>query len=386
MNVEQQFSVPQGRFQLQRYPYHPKDPLRAWDAADELLLNYLSEQGLSPDAAADGPLDSPWILNDSFGALSLALHRSAPLFNSDSYIGHQALAHNYALNHLDSSTLTRQTPFEIPTAPVKLLLIKIPTTLALLEDQLQRAREHLAPDCRIVAAAMAKHIHRSTLELFERLLGPTRTSLAKKKARLVFSSLDPQLEPGPQRYPSQYPLEQSRFTISNHAGVFSREKLDIGTRLFLQHLPASEQPRTIIDLGCGNGVLGLIAAERNPNAELIFVDDSYRALASAEDNFHMGYDKQRSAHFIADNCLESFTDQSAELILNNPPFHQQQTIGDHIAKQMFSDAKRVLKPQGELWVIGNRHLGYHVQLRKLFGNCTLVASNPKFVVLKAVKR
>ncbi|MEH6474017.1 MAG: methyltransferase, partial [Halopseudomonas sp.] len=84
--------------------------------------------------------------------------------------------------------------------------------------------------------------------------------------------------------------------------------------------------------------------------------------------------------------LESFTADSADLILNNPPFHQQQTVGGHIAKQMFGDAKRVLRHDGELWVIGNRHLGYHVQLRKLFGNCELVASNPKFVVLKSIKQ
>ncbi|EPJ35110.1 putative Ribosomal RNA large subunit methyltransferase G [Streptomyces afghaniensis 772] len=53
---------------------------------------------------------------------------------------------------------------------------------------------------------------------------------------------------------------------------------------------------------------------------------------------------------------------------------------------MFSGARRALRPGGELWVIGNRHLGYHVKLRKLFGNSRLVASDPKFVVLKAVKR
>ncbi|MFT6917149.1 MAG: 23S rRNA (guanine1835-N2)-methyltransferase [Motiliproteus sp.] len=378
MRAEQQLSVPQGDFQLQRYPHHPKDPLRAWDAADELLLNYLSE--------LPQPLDQPWILNDHFGTLSVALNSCAPLFNSDSYIGRQALAHNYALNRLDSAAVTTQTPFEAPAAPVKLLLIKIPTTLALLEDQLHRVREHLAPDCQILGVAMAKHIHRSTLVLFERLLGPTTTSLAKKKARLVFSTLDPQLEPGPSPYPSQYQLEQTQLIISNHAGVFSREKLDIGTRLFLQHLPDSELPRTIIDLGCGNGLVGLIAAERNPQADMLFVDDSYRALTSARDNFEAAFGNLRSAQFQADNCLESVASDSADLILNNPPFHQQQqAIGDHIAKQMFSDAKRVLKSGGELWVIGNRHLGYHVQLRKLFGNCEQVATNPKFVVHKVVK-
>ena len=98
-----------------------------------------------------------------------------------------------------------------------------------------------------------------------------------------------------------------------------------------------------------------------------------------------GFGGQRPAEFIADNCLEQQPDNSATLVLNNPPFHQQQSVGDHIARQMFRDARRVLKQGGELRVIGNRHLGYHQQLRRLFGNCELVASNPKFVVLSAIK-
>jgi 16S rRNA (guanine1207-N2)-methyltransferase len=53
---------------------------------------------------------------------------------------------------------------------------------------------------------------------------------------------------------------------------------------------------------------------------------------------------------------------------------------------MFTGARRVLAPGGELWVVGNRHLGYHVKLRRLFGNCRLVASDPKFVVLRAVRK
>ena len=48
-------------------------------------------------------------------------------------------------------------------------------------------------------------------------------------------------------------------------------------------------------------------------------------------------------------------------------------------------AKRCLQYGGELRIVGNRHLDYHHKLKKLFGNCTLIASNQKFVVLRAVK-
>lgn len=77
---------------------------------------------------------------------------------------------------------------------------------------------------------------------------------------------------------------------------------------------------------------------------------------------------------------------SVDLVLNNPPFHSHQATTDTTAWRMFTGARRALRPGGELWVIGNRHLGYHLKLRRLFGNSQLVASGPKFVVLKAVKR
>lgn len=37
-------------------------------------------------------------------------------------------------------------------------------------------------------------------------------------------------------------------------------------------------------------------------------------------------------------------------------------------------------------MVGNRHLGYHVKLKRLFGNSELVAGDRKFVVLRAVRQ
>ncbi|MGW9367216.1 class I SAM-dependent methyltransferase, partial [Streptomyces albidoflavus] len=76
---------------------------------------------------------------------------------------------------------------------------------------------------------------------------------------------------------------------------------------------------------------------------------------------------------------------SVDLVLTNPPFHSHQAVTDATARRMFAGARRVLRPGGELWVVANRHLGHHRQLRRLFGNCATAASDPKFVVLRAVK-
>jgi 16S rRNA G1207 methylase RsmC len=73
------------------------------------------------------------------------------------------------------------------------------------------------------------------------------------------------------------------------------------------------------------------------------------------------------------------------LILCNPPFHQQTATTDHIAWQMFKDSFRVLKKGGELRIIGNRQLAYHIKLKRIFGNEKLIASNDKFVTQSAIK-
>jgi 16S rRNA (guanine1207-N2)-methyltransferase len=84
--------------------------------------------------------------------------------------------------------------------------------------------------------------------------------------------------------------------------------------------------------------------------------------------------------------LAGLPDESVDLVLCNPPFHSHQATTDTTARRMFADARRALRPGGEFWVVGNRHLSHHVTLRRLFGNSRTVAGDPKFVVLRAVRR
>ena len=60
-------------------------------------------------------------------------------------------------------------------------------------------------------------------------------------------------------------------------------------------------------------------------------------------------------------------------------------VGDAIAWQMFTEAHGALAIGGELRVVGNRHLAYHAKLKRIFGNCRVVASNSKFVVYSALR-
>lgn len=372
-------SVPQGNFSIQRLPFRRNELLRGWDAADEYLLTYLAEQALPKQNS------KILIVNDSFGALATALASHCPMSLTDSYLTQQATRINLHSNNLDSNSLQLLNSLQTPTAEVDLLLIKAPKTHALLEDILHRLRPQLKLSTTIIIAGMVKNLSTSVWNICERLLGNTTTSLAKKKARLIFVQFNPELRIPANPYPTVYTLENTQYRICNHANVFSRDQLDIGTRFFLQHLPTNFANKDIVDLGCGNGVVGVMAAVHNPGSRLHFVDESFMAVASAQQNYSAALGSSDNATFLVGDSLDSFSKQSMDLILCNPPFHQQQTIGDHIASKMFQQAKQTLRLNGELWVIGNRHLAYQNHLHKLFGNCQLIAGNPKFTILRAVR-
>jgi 16S rRNA (guanine1207-N2)-methyltransferase len=348
---ETRLSVPQGQFDLIRYPPTRDPTLRAWDAADELLLSHVSE------VINGRPVPRVDIVNDSFGALTVAaagLSRPEPpkhvRFVSDSHVASMAMRQN-----LERNGIPQLTEPEVPEPD--LVLVKVPKALSLLEAQLVELRETLTPETAIVGGGMTRDVHSSTIELFKRVIGPTRTSLAKKKARLIFSSLDPELTPE-RPLPTRFPLGIQDVQVVSYPGVFSAKRLDSGTSLLLDNLPVTADSPDVIDLGCGNGVLGVAVA----------LPGAFR-----QPTFRVG------------DCLDGLRSDSADLIVCNPPFHQGRVQQDDVAWKMFTGAKRVLRPGGELWVVGNRHLEYYGKLKRAFGNSQLIASNSRFQVIRALR-
>ncbi|MFE5083345.1 methyltransferase [Streptomyces mirabilis] len=381
--MNDRMTAPWAEYALARFPEDPRDQLRAWDAADTYLLRHLAESGT--------PLSgSVVVVGDRWGALATALSAHRPTQITDSYLAQEATRANLARNGVEAPAVRLLTTQDTPPDRIDVLLVRVPKSLALLEDQLHRLAPGVHEGTVVVGTGMVKEIHTSTLHLFERILGPTRTSLAEKKARLIFCTPYPGIARAANPWPYSYRLPDdigpvSGRTVVNHAGVFCADRLDIGTRFLLQHLPRSRGPERIVDLGCGNGVVGTAMALANPEAEVLFVDESYQAVASAEETYRENTDGV-GAEFRVSDGLADIPAGSVDLVLNNPPFHSHQATTDTTAWRMFSGARRALRPGGELWVIGNRHLGYHLKLRRLFGNSELVASDAKFVVLRAVKK
>ncbi|MCX2688890.1 methyltransferase [Pseudomonas sp. DCB_AW] len=370
-------TTPYAELDLIRQPDQANDPLQAFDAADEYLLAQLHEQ--APDANC-----RVLVLNDSFGALAASLAGQLAVVSSgDSHLAHLALEKNLARNGKPFDSVPFVPASEPWQGPFDRVLVRVPKTLALLEEQLIRLQGHLAPGAQVIAGAMIKHLPRAAGDLMEKYIGPVQASLAQKKARLLTATVA-ERPTARSPYPSRYQLESPALELVNHANVFCRDGLDIGTRAFLPHLPRNLGAARVADLGCGNGVLAIASALDNPEAHYTLVDESYMAVQSARENWQAALG-ERPAVMLAADGLAGVEKQSLDVVLCNPPFHQQQVVGDFLAWRMFQQAREALVVGGALYIVGNRHLGYHSKLARLFRGVEQVAATPKFVILKARK-
>lgn len=387
------FVTPAGAFALRRIPEPQKAPLRAWDRAD-LLLAELAEGDHGGFGAATSD-KSVLIVGDGFGALSCALRRFDPVVCMESAAGREAMAKNLAANDLErleavsildlGEVGSRGRPFE-------LVVMKISRSVAGLRDALFRIRPWLAPEARVIAAGMDKHIPESALGVFEEIIGPTARCLATGRARHFETRFDAELKVGSNPWPATWRAYGA--TLVNHGGGFSPGVLDSGTNFLLRTVenftrfvgPVQPEPIRVVDLGCGNGIIGLSAsadiATEFGKTELIALDDSALAIDATKKSWEATgvAPEAMLTTFHAHRLAEAIDPESVHLVVVNPPFHVDSAIGDETAWSMFVDAHRVLVDGGLLIVLGNRHLAYHAKLAKIFGEVETLGANNRFVV------
>ncbi len=360
---------------LLRHPPTKNRSLQAFDAADQLALAEITD-----------PSARVLVVNDSFGGLTVPLVAAGAdtVMWSDSVLAERAVAENLARNGSDPDAVVFVSSTMKPEGLFDVVIVKVPKILRFLEEQLVGIRAVSTDRTRVIGAGMVKRIHTSTVEAFDSIIGPTVTSLATKKARLILPSFDVARDPDPPALVAY--TTDGGVDVVSRANVFSQAKLDIGTRLLLEHLPDLVDGWTVLDLGCGNGVVGATLASRFSGGSVVFTDVSHTAVASASQTWTSTHGDDGRAEFHAADLAAGIVDESVDVVVINPPFHDQHVLGDETARRMFIEARRVLRIGGEVRVVANRHLGYHKHLRALFGNLDTVASNPKFVVLSCRKQ
>lgn len=338
------------------------DGFRGWDAADELIL------------AQEITGKNILIIDDSNGALTCGLEGNITTYSS-SELQESSIKTTLGVNGKEATLVSDLS--KLPET-VDTVLIKLPKFIDLLEYYIQIIGKKY-PGAKVIVGGMVKYMPITMVRLMEEYFTDVTTSLTKKKARLIFgtaafNNLNPTV------YPKTYKLEDD-LTVASFPGVFSSDHLDIGTRFLKENIPTNING-TILDLGCGSGILGLTAKKLNPDADVVLTDLSYLAVDSARESFKLN-GLEGSFHVM--NCLKGYESDSVNLILCNPPFHQGNRVLTDVAIDMFKQSRKVLKRGGVLMVVANKHLGYHKKLRETFHNLNKVAENEKFFIYSVRK-
>ncbi len=144
-------------------------------------------------------------------------------------------------------------------------------------------------------------------------------------------------------------------------GVFSWDRIDPGTALLLDRLPA--QSGAGADLGCGLGLLahGVLASPAVTRLTLIDIDR--RAVECARRNV----DEPRAEVVWADVRLGAADLQGLDFVVMNPPFHDGGAEDRALGAAFIGAAAHALRPGGKLLMVANRHLPYEAALRDSFG-------------------
>ncbi len=367
------FQSPYGAFELARYPGRPDEPLLAWCAADTLLLEDAYERGTSGSAIL--------VANDTQGALCVALQPQA--LWTDSALAGLALRRNEQGNGRGETPIIWST--QTPTATPDLVVLRVPKHLPFFEYQLSQLAGFIPPGTTLLAAGMDKHLSPHTARILERSIGPTQRHPGQRKARLFSAIRDDRPVP-PCTGTSAYYCEPLGAELRGLANVFSREKLDIGSRFLLEQLHRLAPVETAIDLACGNGVLGLAALSQGLAQRLIFCDESAMAVASAQDNAQRIFPHDaRAVSFHHGDGLKAYVGEAVQLILCNPPFHQEHTVDEFAGRHLLAQSSDHLLPGGYLCLVANRHLDYAPVLRGGFARVEKIAGNSKFNILLARK-
>lgn len=363
-----------GSLRFRRYPNDSIGNLQATDASDELVLEQVNS----------GSIKNILIIEDRFGAITLGLMQAGygVEFLSDSFVSHQGLRENALLNNMALPVMYNDISGIEDFLKFDLVIFKDVKNLDYFEDIIQSIYQKCRPDCEVIVPAMIKHLSKTTFTILEKYFQKVWTSLAKKKARLLFASSKKEKVIF-KEFKNTLKIPELVNPVTNFSNVFSRQSLDIGTRFFIENLPPGK--KKVLDLGCGNGIVGLTYKAKNPDSEIVFCDESWMAIRSANENYNSWFKCEIKS--VWNNCFENQKDYQGQfdLVLCNPPFHQHFIVGDFIARQMFRDAKFVLKEGGKLLVIGNRHLNYHVILNGIFRQVEVVKNNAKFVIIECIK-
>ena len=168
--------------------------------------------------------------------------------------------------------------------------------------------------------------------------------------------------------------------LTTQTGVFSHKEVDPGTKLLIEAMHVSPTAK-VLEIGCGYGVIGIVAAKLAVRGHVTMVDPDVRATRLTQKNLEANGVTNADV-VLGDGVLDLPPKAKYDVVVTNPPTHS----GREVLDEIVAGSYKVLKPRGALYMVINRLLSLRREVEDVFGGAEAVAHSKGYVVLKAVKQ
>ena len=165
------------------------------------------------------------------------------------------------------------------------------------------------------------------------------------------------------------------------AGVFSRKGIDFGSSLLLKTICIKENTKTILDVGCGYGTLGITLGLTNPNTTIDMVDVNLRALDLTRKNALAN--SVNNVNIYESNMYEN-VNKNFDMIVTNPPIR----AGKKIVHGIILGAYDHLNDGGSMWCVIQKKQGAESALRALkekYKDVKVVCKDKLYYIIEAIR-
>ncbi len=176
-------------------------------------------------------------------------------------------------------------------------------------------------------------------------------------------------------------LRGKTFEFLTASSVFSKKRVDLGTRLLIEAMTLPEKG-TVLDVGCGYGAVGIAAAASDPRLHVIMMDVNARAVRLARKNTRKN--KVHNAEVRCGYLYEPVKDSMFNCVLSNPPV----SAGMETVKAIITQAPTVMAENASFHMVVRSKIGAKTLppvFNQAFGNCQVLARKSGYRVLMAEK-
>ncbi len=190
---------------------------------------------------------------------------------------------------------------------------------------------------------------------------------------------DPSLKDDIKHY--EYTFKGKQLSFSTNSGIFSKERVDFGTNVLLNGLDDLSNKKDILDLGCGNGIIGIAIKKAYPTINVVMADVNQKCIEISKENAIIN---KVDVDVIESDMYQNIN-SSFDLILSNPPIR----AGKKKVFEVVEEGYQHLRIGGEIICVIQKKQGAESLLKRMeeiFNNAIIIKKEKGYYLIKSTKK